>query len=66
MRANDEREEREELRVQLFLSDLRLYEVAPRIGCHPGKLGRMLRGRIPMPADVAARLRRVLIEEAAG
>jgi plasmid maintenance system antidote protein VapI len=58
------RDEREELRVELILRDLRLYEVAPRIGCHPGKLGQMLRGRRPMPPEVVARLRRVLDEEA--
>jgi hypothetical protein len=59
------RDEREEFRVQLILRDLRLYEVAPRVGCHPGKLGQMLRGRAPMPAEIAARLRRVLAGESA-
>jgi plasmid maintenance system antidote protein VapI len=58
--------ERERLRVELFLRELRLYEVAPRVGCHPATLGRMLRGRIAMPPEVAARLRRVLEEEAEG
>jgi hypothetical protein len=60
----DELEEREQFRVELILRELRLYEVAPRVGCHPAALGRMLRGRCPMPPEVAARLRRVLAEEA--
>jgi plasmid maintenance system antidote protein VapI len=55
-------EEREEFRFELIRRDLHIYEVAPQIGCHPSTLGRMLRGRIPMPAEVAARLRRVLAE----
>jgi hypothetical protein len=57
-----ERDERRELRIELMLRDLRLYQVAPKVGCHPSSLGRMLRGRAPMPPEIANRLRRVLAE----
>jgi plasmid maintenance system antidote protein VapI len=37
-----------------------LYVLAPEVGVHPTRLGAMLRGRVPMPADVADRLRTAL------
>jgi plasmid maintenance system antidote protein VapI len=58
-------EERDHLRFELMRRDLKLYEVAPRVGCHPSALGRMLRGRIPLPPEIATRLRDVLAGEAA-
>jgi plasmid maintenance system antidote protein VapI len=52
-----------DLRVALILADLRLYEVAARVGCHPSRLGQMLRGRTPMTAEIADKIAAVLREE---
>jgi hypothetical protein len=53
----------QDLRVALILADLRLYEVAPRVGCHPSKLGQVLRGRVPLTPEMADKITAVLREE---
>jgi hypothetical protein len=42
------------------LGDFQLYRLGAVVGVHPARLGQMLRGRLPMPGEVASRLRRAL------
>jgi plasmid maintenance system antidote protein VapI len=50
----------EDLRALLARARIKIYEVAPDVGCHPTTLGRMLNERAEMPADVAVRLQEVV------
>lgn len=54
------------LRALRALHRVRLYDLAPRVGIHPGRLGGMLNGKIPLPADVAERIAAAIEEESAG
>lgn len=45
-----------QLRGKIAESNIPLYIVAATVGVHPGPLGQMLLGRIPMPAGIAARI----------
>ncbi len=49
-----------DLRAEIARHQLRLYELAGDIQCHPGRLGQMLRGALPLPPEVAERLRRAI------
>lgn len=49
-----------DLRAAVARDGRMLYEIAPLIQLHPATLGQMLRGRRPIPADVAGRLKKVL------
>jgi hypothetical protein len=49
-----------ELRGKIAQHNLRLYELAAEVGCHPGRLGQMLRGAVSLPAELAERLRRAI------
>jgi len=49
-----------DFRAELARRQLRWYQVAGLVHLTPGKLGRMLSEREPMPADIAARIKRAL------
>ena len=51
------------LRAEVLMSDLRLYEVAARVGVNPGRLGQILRGRAPLSLELASRISEVLRAE---
>jgi hypothetical protein len=51
-----------DLRAQIARLQVPLYRLAATIGVHPGRLGQMLNERLPMPADVVARIREALAE----
>jgi DNA-binding transcriptional regulator YdaS (Cro superfamily) len=53
------------LRALRALHRVLLYDLAPRVGIHPGRLGGMLNGKVPLPPDVAEKIA-AAIEEAAG
>ena len=46
-----------DLRADLARAEIPLYVLAPLVGLHPNHLGKMLRGRQPMPPVIAERLR---------
>ncbi len=58
-----ESDEAARLWVEIRRRDLAIYEVAGRVGTHPTKLGRVLRGREPLTPDLAERIRGVLNQE---
>jgi plasmid maintenance system antidote protein VapI len=43
-------------RAEIARRQLRLYDLAPRVGLHPSRLGAILRERAPLTPAVAARL----------
>jgi hypothetical protein len=45
-----------DLRAKIARRQLRLYQLAPEIGCHPSRLGILLTGRVPLPAPMASRI----------
>lgn len=49
-----------DLRAEIARRQLTLYEIAPAVRAHPGRLGMMLNERLPMPATVRERLLAVL------
>ncbi len=51
-------------RQKIALHRLLIYRLAARIDVHPSRLSLMLNERIPLPADVAERLRRAIEIEA--
>jgi plasmid maintenance system antidote protein VapI len=59
----EQHDEAARLWVEIRRRDLAIYEVAGRIGTHPTKLGRVLRGREPLTPDIADRIRAVLTQE---
>jgi hypothetical protein len=54
-----------DIRAALARYELPLYVLAARVRVHPVRLGRMLRGRRPLPPDLAAQLLREIEREAA-
>ena len=53
----------DDLRAERARRQVNLYVLAGRVGVHPGRLGAMLNGRLPMPASVAERVGAVLKRE---
>ena len=51
-----------DLRAEVARQQLRIYDLAPQVGVHPGRLGSMLRESLPMPTEVAERLTKLLVE----
>ena len=45
-----------DLRAQRARVQVKLYELAPRVGVHPGELGAVLSGRRPLRAELALRI----------
>jgi plasmid maintenance system antidote protein VapI len=52
-----------DFRAEIARRQIRRYELAAMIHLNPQRLGSMLSERIPMPEDVAVRLRNVLARE---
>ena len=50
-------ETRDALRFEILRRDVRLYRLAARLDVHPSRLGRILRGRLPLSEDLATRIR---------
>ena len=51
-----------EFRAELARRQLTRYKVAALVGVHPGRLGQMLNGKLPLSEELAARLAQVLDE----
>lgn len=49
-----------DLRAEIARRQLTLYRVAARVGCHPGRLGMMLRERVPLPPALAEKVLRAV------
>jgi hypothetical protein len=49
-----------DLRAEIARLQINRYVLAGRVGVHPGRLGAMLNGRLPMPPSVAERVGAVL------
>ena len=45
-----------ELHAELARQRILRYHIAPMVGVHPGILGQMLRGSVPLPDEVALRV----------
>jgi len=46
----------EDLRAEVARKQIPLYKLAASIDIHPGRLGMMLCGTMPLPADIAERV----------
>jgi DNA-binding transcriptional regulator YdaS (Cro superfamily) len=58
-----------ELRGEVAESQVKIYRLAAAVEMHPSRLGQMLRERVPMPPELAMKIRsalRQLAEEAPG
>ncbi len=53
----------DDLRAEIARHQVNRYVLAGRVGVHPGRLGAMLNGKVPMPASVALRVVEVLQRE---
>lgn len=51
-----------DLRAELARRQITRYKLAAQVGVHPGRLGQMLNGKLPLPEELAARLAHVLHE----
>ena len=51
-----------DLRAEIARKQIVLYKLAAEIQIHPGRLGMMLGGKIPLPSDVADKIVRNLKE----
>ena len=51
-----------ELRAEVARRQLQRYRLAAQVGIHPGRLGQMLNGKLPLPVELAARLIQVFQE----
>jgi hypothetical protein len=45
-----------DLRADLARADRHIYEVAPLVPMHPARLGQVLRGKLPLTPELAARI----------
>jgi hypothetical protein len=52
-----------DLRSDLARFDRRLYEIAPRVPMHPARLGQVLRGKLPLTPELAARIHAAIHHE---
>jgi plasmid maintenance system antidote protein VapI len=52
-----------DLRAEVARRQIRRYELAAKVGVHPGRLGQMLNGKQPLPTELAERLSEVLMSE---
>ena len=43
----------EDLRAEVARKRVAVYKLAAKVGIHPGRLGMMLNGTVPLPPDVA-------------
>lgn len=51
-----------DLRAELARRQIPRYKLAAQVGVHPGRLGQMLNGKLPLPEELATRLAQVLHE----
>lgn len=51
-----------DLRAELARRQISRYKLAAQVGVHPGRLGQILNGKLPLPEDLAVRLAEVLHE----
>ena len=51
-----------QLRGRIAEADVKLYQIAPLVGCHPSLLGRYLRGRLPLTEEIVGRILQALDE----
>ena len=49
-----------DLRGEVARRRVVLYRLAARVGLHPGRLGSMLNGRVPLPPLLSARILEIL------
>jgi hypothetical protein len=49
-----------DLRADIARKQVPIYKLAAQVECHPARLGSMLRGTIPMPPALAAKIDAVL------
>jgi len=54
-----------DLRALAARCDVKLYQLAALVSVHPSRLSQYLHGRIPLPVEVAKRIRHALEEAAA-
>ncbi len=54
-----------DLRALLARHQVPIYRLAPLVNLHPGRLGQMLNGRVPLSVDVARRIEQAIQEEGA-
>lgn len=51
-----------ELRGQIAVQRILIYELAPKVGLHPTRLGMLLNERAPLSPDVALRIQQAIQE----
>ena len=49
-----------ELRAEIARRQIHIYILAARVGVHPGRLGMVLRGKLPLSNTLAARVLKAL------
>jgi hypothetical protein len=54
----------EDLRAQIARQRVNRYVLAAEVRVHPGRLGQMLNGKLPMPVEIAERISKALSEAA--
>jgi hypothetical protein len=50
----------QDLRAEIARRQISLYQLAATVRLHPGRLGQMLRERVPMPTEIAERVSEAL------
>jgi hypothetical protein len=55
-----------DLRSDLARFERRIYDIAPIVRMHPARLGQVLRGKLPLTPDLAARIHAAIRGEAIG
>jgi hypothetical protein len=56
----------EDFRAEIARQQLNRYVLAAEVRVHPGRLGMMLNGKLPMPVEIAERIGKALSEHASG
>lgn len=54
----------EDFRAEIARQQLNRYVLAAVVRVHPGRLGMMLNGKLPMPAEIAERIDQALRDHA--
>jgi hypothetical protein len=63
MQRNDTQPSAADLRSDLARFDRRIYDIAPVVRMHPARLGQVLRGKLPLSAELAARIHAAIRSE---
>lgn len=56
----------DDLRALVARQQVTRYQLAAKVGVHPGRLGQMLNGKLPLPTELAERLSEVLMTTSEG